>query len=69
MKPTKEHWVAIRWGVDTDLSDGEMWYEFNSRAELEAFLDGIESAIGWLDYALVRESPAGGDPGFQETQD
>lgn len=67
MTPTKEHWVSINWGADRQMSDDPMMYEFNSRAELEAFLDGVESANGWLDYELVNESPAGGDPGFQET--
>ena len=69
MKPTKEHWVSINWGADKLWADEPMLYEFHSRAELEAFLDGVEAASGWLDYELIKESPAGGDPGFQETQD
>lgn len=67
MSPTKEHWVSIRWGSDSNPTDEPMMYEFHSRAELEAFLDGVEAATGWLDYELVKESPAGGCPGFQKT--
>ena len=56
----KKHSVKILWGSKTSMAvDGDgresIDYEFDTTAELSAFLHGVDEANGWLDYELVEE--------------
>jgi hypothetical protein len=45
----KKFWVRILWGaVPEDNEPCE--YDFDTRAELNAFMDGVDQASGWLEY-------------------
>jgi len=59
--------VKIKWGSEAtrqevyakmNLPPSE--YEFATEGEAEAFLDGIEEAMGWVDYEVVEEEEEDG---------
>lgn len=56
----KTHGVVINWGSSADnnildqAADATTEHEFRTRKELEAFLEGVEAASGWMDYAVVK---------------
>ena len=54
MKKTK---VTIVW---CSGYDGEKTYEFESPAEKDAFMKGVDEAIGWMDYGEKEELVAEG---------
>lgn len=41
---------------DDELSGGLFEYSFETEAETNAFLLGIEQAMGWLDYYVLEEN-------------
>lgn len=50
------HKAVIRWGSEMTREDNEgvsSSYSFETNIELEAFMRGVEEAIGWSDYELV----------------
>lgn len=52
----KPFWVEIEWGTEAtraDNPDAGCRYEFDTEAELCAFMEGVEAAEGWHDYAVV----------------
>lgn len=50
--------ISILWGSAPEPEDTPITYEFATKGELTAFLDGVEAASGWLDYEIVEEEPA-----------
>lgn len=52
-----KHKVVIQWGSTLASIDVEPCeYEFDTEAELAAFLHGVDEAAGWLDYEVVEPS-------------
>jgi len=57
-KTTKKFTVKIVWGsaqTREDNGDEAISYEFASKAELKAFLEGVEEGCGWTDYDIVED--------------
>ncbi len=49
--------VSVLWGQLSDyLDDVPLTYCFDTKAEMEAFLHGVEESSGWMDYAAIRHS-------------
>lgn len=51
----KKHFVRIAWGSESTREENEgkfSTYTFDTEAELNAFLKGIDEAIGWDDYFI-----------------
>ncbi len=54
--PPKNFKVSILWGRVSEPGDEAKTYAFETQAELDAFQQGVDAAIGWLEY---RESEEG----------
>ena len=54
---TKKMKVTLVWGSGYDV---EKTYEFASPAEKDAFMKGVDEAIGWMDYGEKEELVAEG---------
>lgn len=52
------HKVAILWGEAPDKDDEPEIYEFSTGAEATAFLQGVQAAIGWMEYQYDPEQCA-----------
>lgn len=48
----KKHSLTITWGTDGDVTQT---YNFNTEAEKEAFLSGVEEGEGWWRYEINAE--------------
>lgn len=49
----KAYTVTIRWG-STYPSEGDLkTYTFLTEEEMHSFLDGVDEAMGWLDYEVM----------------
>jgi hypothetical protein len=48
--------VQILWGSHPDPDQEPKLYEFNTKDELDTFMDGVNEASGWLDYEIVESS-------------
>lgn len=46
------HWIKIKWGENPDPDDEPVRYQFNTKAELDAFMHGIEETQGWFGYDI-----------------
>jgi hypothetical protein len=55
----KEFRVRMRWGSDHSDYQEPQEYEFDTLAELNAFLLGVSEAWGWMDYEQIDPSPDG----------
>lgn len=51
----ESHSVQILWGQTPEPDQEPVTYEYPTRAEFDAFMDGVEAASGWLDYQVVPE--------------
>lgn len=51
--------VRILWGQIREPDQKATTYAFDTQAELDAFLYGVEQASGWLDYETVERLPDG----------
>ena len=49
----KEYSVRILWGSSPEPGDKPVLYEFDTEAELTAFLEGVDESNGWMDYEVV----------------
>jgi len=50
MNEAKVEWkVSILWGTDQEV---EKTYSFQSQAELNAFMKGVDEMDGWLKYEI-----------------
>lgn len=52
------HKAVIRWGSEMTREDNEgvsSTYSFDTTDERDAFMHGVEEAIGWSDYELVED--------------
>ena len=48
--------ITILWGAELFPDDGnDKTYTFDTKAEAEAFLYGIDEAMGWLDYEVITD--------------
>lgn len=45
--------VRILWGQAPDPEDKPHTYTFSSQELLDAFMEGVEAASGWLEYEIV----------------
>lgn len=54
--------VWIQWGSKGWRDKDDPWheYEFPTEMELQAFITGVEEAIGWMDYD-IKYKPEEGD--------
>jgi hypothetical protein len=51
---TPKHKITIAWGQDFDPEhDQPVTYSYSTGTELSAFIEGIEAAIGWLEYEVI----------------
>lgn len=50
---TKIHTITILWGESPEPDDKPVTYTFNTKAELQAFIDGIEACDGWMNYEVI----------------
>jgi hypothetical protein len=57
MMMVKKIKVTLVWGSGYDV---EKTYEFASPAEKDAFMKGVDEAIGWMDYGEKEELVAEG---------
>jgi len=49
---TKKFSVHIGWGETPEPGQESMEYAFETEVELEAFLEGVNAADGWMDFAF-----------------
>jgi len=58
-----QHSVTIKWGdhIPDDEKPVET-YRFDTKAELDAFMQGVEEAIGWLAHQVLEDSRNHQDP-------
>lgn len=47
--------IKILWGSAPEPDAEPITYRFNTLAEANAFLKGVDEACGWMDYALVED--------------
>jgi len=52
---TKPHKISILWGSVPEDGQEAVTYEFHTKAEYDAFVEGVEAAEGWLNYEVVEE--------------
>jgi hypothetical protein len=46
--------ITIRWGAYPDpYGADDKTYTFDTQAEADAFLYGIEQAVGWLEWEVI----------------
>lgn len=50
---TDKHSVSILWGSTHEPDDEPVTYTFETSAELDAFLFGVQEMDGWMDYEIV----------------
>lgn len=53
--PAEKHKVTIRWGKFPEPDDKPETFEFETAAELAAFMHGVEAMSGWMEYEIVDE--------------
>lgn len=57
-KEERKHKAVLRWGSEMTREDNEgvsSTYNFDTTAERDAFMYGVDEAIGWSDYELVED--------------
>lgn len=47
--------ISILWGQSHEIGDQAKTYTFDTQAELDAFLKGIEESDGWMGHEFVKE--------------
>lgn len=57
-----EFTVRILWGSAPEEDDKPMTYTFASQELLDAFMEGVDAASGWLDYEVVGDTDEVEDP-------
>lgn len=50
-----QHKVTIRWGKFPEPDDRPETFEFETAAELAAFMQGVEAMSGWMEYEVVTD--------------
>jgi len=63
MSKSKKHTVTVIWGESdsrraaegewNELENGPCDYSFNTLAEENAFLEGVDAASGWLEHYIL----------------
>ena len=48
--------VKITWGVTSWGDDQTKTYEFETEKEMDAFLQGVDEANGWMEYKIIEEA-------------
>jgi len=52
--------IKIAWGSEMTRADNEgvhSTYVFETKGERDAFMRGVEQAIGWTEYEVITEDP------------
>lgn len=49
-EPVKQEEVWILWGSSPEIGQRPSRYAFDTHAEMNAFLEGVNEASGWLDH-------------------
>lgn len=52
---THKHGVTILWGQVHEPGEAAKTYKFATEVELQAFLLGVEEAVGWMQHREVEE--------------
>jgi hypothetical protein len=65
----KDNRVRIMWGSHPENRSDFIEYEFDTLAELNAFLLGVDESIGWLDYEQIDPNADGTWPDFETGND
>jgi hypothetical protein len=50
--------IRIHWGSESTRQETPTvccTYQFRTQEEMDAFMSGVEEAIGWMDYLVVEE--------------
>lgn len=47
--------VSILWGRSLEEGQRPVTYKFGTEAELDAFREGVEAAVGWSEHREVAE--------------
>jgi hypothetical protein len=47
--------VTILWGQVREPDQEPITYEFVTKSELDAFLEGVDAAVGWLDHEIISQ--------------
>jgi hypothetical protein len=61
----QKHSITIQWGIvyeDDEPGQNIETYRFDTREELNAFMEGVEAAIGWSRYQTIEDSRDHQDP-------
>ncbi len=53
--PVEVHKISILWGSVPEDGQEAVTYEYPTKAEFDAFVEGVEAAEGWLAYETVEE--------------
>jgi hypothetical protein len=51
----KGFWVVFQWQLKTNASSEEV-FQFETRSEMKAFLEGVEACYGKKDFAITASS-------------
>lgn len=52
-EPAPKHSITILWGLHREEDDKPVTYEFDTKAELNAFRQGIDEMDGWMGYKVI----------------
>ena len=55
---TQPFWCRIEWGSEQTKEENDCaeLYQFATEGEMDAFLEGVDEASGWMDYEVVGRS-------------
>lgn len=59
--------TTILWGSAPEPGDESHTFSFNTQAELDAFLYGVDEANGWMDWRTVEEGYVVPPEGFEDS--
>jgi hypothetical protein len=52
---SEANWVVIQWQLKTNTSSEEV-FQFATRSEMQAFLEGVEACFGKKDFSISASS-------------
>ena len=52
---SEANWVVIQWQLKTNMSSEEV-FQFATRSEMKAFLEGVEACFSKKDFAIAASS-------------
>lgn len=57
-----KHSVLIQFGRDPEPGDKPKEFTFATKAELDAFMEGVEETSGWLEHTVIDDSRDAPEP-------